>query len=79
MTQSKLLNNVQKLKLPMLLLPAALLTGCATPSTSSAPASPALPLPPSLSEPIPQQSYSERASTNIGAWRNRLIGTLQTQ
>ena len=63
----------------MLLLPAALLTACAAPSTTSVQVSPTLPQPPSLREPTPQQSYSERASTNIEAWRNRLIGTLQTQ
>ena len=63
----------------MLMLPAALLMGCAAPSTTSVQVSPTLPQPPSLREPTPQQSYSERASTNIEAWRNRLIGTLQTQ
>ena len=79
MKQSKPLSNVQKLKLLLLLLPAALLMGCAAPSTNSVQVSPVLPQPPSLREPTPQQSYSERASTNIEAWRNRLIGTLQTQ
>ena len=59
----------------MWLLLALSLTGCATPSTPSAPSSLTLPPPPSLSQPIPQQSYSERASTNIEAWWNRLIGT----
>ena len=63
----------------MLLLPAVLLTACAAPSMNSVQVSPTLPPPPSLREPIPQQSYSERARTNIEAWRNRLIGTLQTQ
>lgn len=79
MKQSKLLNNVQNKTRLLLLLPAALLTACASPSTTSVQVSPTLPQPPSLREPIPQQSYSERASTNIEAWRNRLIGTLQTQ
>ncbi len=63
----------------MLMLPAVLLTGCAAPSTNSVQVSPTLPQPPSLREPTPQQSYSERASTNIEAWRSKLIGTLQTQ
>ena len=63
----------------MLILPAALLMGCAAPSTNSVQVSPVLPQPPSLREPTPQQSYSGRASTNIEAWRNRLTGTLQTQ
>ena len=62
----------------MLLLPAVLLTGCATPSTPSAPICPAIPSPPQLRQPIPQQSYSESARTNIEAWQRRLIGTLRT-
>ena len=79
MMLSKRPNNAQKLKLPMLLTLGLMLTGCAAPSTTSVQVSPTLPQPPSLREPTPQQSYSERASTNIEAWRNRLIGTLQTQ
>ena len=71
-------NNALRKTLLPLLLPAALLTGCATPSTSSAPASPALPLPPSLSEPIPQQSFSERARLNIRTWQQRLTGSTPT-
>lgn len=63
----------------MLLLPAALLTACAAPSTTSVQVSPTLPQAPSLREPIPQQSYSERASANIEAWQSRLIGTLGTR
>lgn len=63
----------------MLLLPALLLTGCATTSMPSAPASPQLPPPPALSQPIPQQSYSERASADIETWQRRLIGTLPMQ
>lgn len=59
----------------MWLLLALSLTGCATPSTPSAPSSPTLPPPPSLSQPIPQQSYSERARTNIEAWQRRLTDT----
>ena len=59
----------------MWLLLALSLTGCATPSTPSAPSSPTLPPPPSLSQPIPQPSYSERAQQNIKTWQQRLIGT----
>ena len=79
MKQSKLLNNGLRKMLLLLLLPAALLMGCAAPSRNSVQVSPVLPQPPSLREPTPQQSYSGRASTNIEAWRNRLTGTLQTQ
>lgn len=71
--------SVKPLCAVILLLPAALLMGCAAPSTTSVQVSPVLPPPPSLREPTPQQSYSERASMNIEAWRNRLIGTLRTQ
>ena len=63
----------------MLLLPAALLTACAAPSTNSVQVSPTLPQAPSLREPILQQSYSERASTNIEAWQKRLTDMLGTR
>ena len=79
MKQSPKRNSALRKMLLLLALPAVLLMGCAAPSTTSVQVSPTLPQPPSLREPTPQQSYSERASTNIEAWRNRLIGTLQTQ
>ena len=63
----------------MLLLPAALLTACAAPSTNFVQASPTLPQAPSLREPIPQQSYSERASANIEQWQSRLTDMLGTR
>ena len=78
MKQSKLLNNVLRKMLLLLIAPAALLTGCATPSIPSAPASPALPPPPSLREPIQQQSFSERARLNIRTWQQRLTGSTPT-
>lgn len=59
----------------LLLLPAVLLTGCATPSTASAPVCPAFPSPPPLSQPIPQPSYSERAQRDIATWQQRLTAT----
>ena len=70
-----LLPNAKRNCALMLMLPAALLMGCAAPSTTSVQVSPVLPPPPSLREPIPQQSYSERALTNIEAWQKRLTGT----
>ena len=63
----------------LLVLPAALLTGCAAPSTHSAPACPALPLPPSLSEPIPQQSYSDSVRALLQTWQQKLTPTQVTR
>lgn len=62
-----------------LLLPAALLTGCATAFTPSAPICPAIPSPPLLRLQIPQQSYSDSARIDIETWRNKLIGTQPTR
>ena len=75
MMQSKLLNNVQKLKLPMLLTLGLMLTGCAHNSTVCPPASPALPTAPSVTLPTSHQTYSERASANIREWQGLLTGT----
>jgi len=69
------LSNALRKTLLLLLLPAALLMGCATPSTSSAPVSPTLPLPPSLSEPIPQQSYSDNVRALLQTWQSKLMPT----
>ncbi len=71
--------NVKQSCAAMLLLPAVLLTGCAAPSTNSVQVSPTLPQAPSLREPIPLQSYSERASANIEAWQKRLTDMLGTR
>lgn len=63
-----------------LLLPAALLTGCATASTpSSAPICPAIPSPPQSRQPMPQQSYSDSARMNIETWQKRLIDMQPTR
>ena len=75
MKQSKLLNNVQKLKLPMLLTLGLMLTGCAHNSTVCPPASPALPTAPSVTLPTSHQTYSERASANIREWQQKLNST----
>jgi len=61
------------------LLPAVLLTACATASTPSAPICPAIPSPPQLRQPIPQQSYSDSARTDIETWQKRLIGMQLTR
>lgn len=75
MKQSKLLNNVLRKMLLLLIAPAALLTACAAPSTVSAPASPALPSPPPLSQPIPQQSYSDSVRALLQTWQSKLMPT----
>jgi hypothetical protein len=64
-------NSALRKTLLLLIAPVALLTACATPYTPSAPVCPALPMPPSLSEPIPPQSFSERAQQNIKMWQQR--------
>lgn len=79
MKQSNKPSNALRKTLLPLLLPAALLTGCATPSTPSVPASPALPLPPSLSEPIPQQSYSDSVRALLQTWQQKLMPTQATR
>lgn len=56
----------------MLLVLVTLLVGCATPSPPSV--SSANPQPPRLSEPIPTESYSEKAQQLINSWRNAVTG-----
>lgn len=75
MKQSPKPNSALRKMLLLLALPAALLTGCAAPSTPSAPVSTVLPSPPPLSQPIPQQSYSERARLDMQTWQQRLMPT----
>lgn len=75
MMPSPKLNNAPRKTLWLLVLPAALLTACATPSTPSAPVCPALPLPPSLSEPIPQQNYSGSVRALLQTWQQKLMPT----
>lgn len=75
MKQSKLLNNVQKLKLPMLLFCALSVTACAHNSPKPPAALPTLPPPPSLSTPLPSVDYSLTAARNIRAWQQTLQAT----
>jgi hypothetical protein len=49
-----------------------LLGGCATNSPPSQVA--AIPAPPRLSQPLPQESYSESARKKLDAWLGRLTG-----
>ncbi len=53
-------------------LPVMLCTGCAAPPTVSAVSCPAIPLPPPLVQPIPAQSYSQRAQADMQSWLQRL-------
>lgn len=56
--------------LPLMMLCA----GCATTSTPSMPVEcPQMPsLPPSLSKPVPQENFLERAQRDIEEWRSKL-------
>ena len=71
-TKKKL--NMQALLAPLAL--SLLLTACATTSHVSTPVKPPQTpqLPPSLAKPAPQESYLERAQTNIEGWRKTLTG-----
>ena len=68
-------SKLKKTLLPLLPLP-ALLTGCAATLPPCEPVSQPLPAPPSISTPLPQESYSARAQRNISGWQNKLTGTL---
>ena len=78
MQSPKRISALRKMLL-LLALPAVLLMGCATPSTVSAPASPALPSPPPLSQPIPQQSYSDSVRALLQTWQQKLMPTQATR
>lgn len=63
---------------PMLLLQSLWLASCATTSPDSMPVQPPkIPEPPPLlMKPAPQESFLERAQTNIEAWRKRLMDSV---
>lgn len=63
----------------MLLLPVLLLAACGTSSPRPEGALPRIPQPPSLTTPIPQQTYSRSAQEDIQRWQKRLTGTLPIQ
>lgn len=63
----------------LLIVLAALLTGCAASSQTSSAICPALPQMPAVSEPIPSQPYSDSVSIDIAAWEKLVIGTLPTK
>ncbi|OUL98533.1 hypothetical protein A8M77_30905 [Variovorax sp. JS1663] len=63
------------------LLPALLLSvgACSTPSVAPQVVQcPAIPERPALSQPIPSQTYSERAQQKFKTWREQLTATPQT-
>ena len=51
------------------------LTGCGETLPKCQTESAVLPVRPSISTPLPQQSYSSSAQTDIQSWRARLTGT----
>lgn len=66
--------DARRALLPALLMLSALLQGCATKSSGltldQCPRVPALP--PSLSKPVPPETYSEDAATRIDGWTDAL-------
>ena len=75
MKQSNLLNNVQKLKLPMLLFCVLSVTACAHNSPPPPCGCPSLPALPSVSTQQPSQDYSISAQALIKTWREKLKAT----
>lgn len=69
-------HNAHRRTLGPLLLLAASLTACATPSK---PEPVRLPARPELTEPIPPESYSLSVRALLKAWREKLTGTPPTR
>ena len=57
------------------LLLSLLLAGCATTSVPCKPDTPQVPSPPSLTQPLPSESYSAGAERLIAEWRKSLTDT----
>ena len=62
--------------LALLLLPLAMLAGCASNSLKPTSELPQLPSPPSESTPQPPISYSDSAATDTQSWQQKLTDTL---
>lgn len=60
---------------PLLMMLALSLTGCAA---TLPPAMPVIPDAPELTQPQPQEPYSQSAQKDIQIWRERLMGTHKT-
>lgn len=69
--------NENSVSLPILLLLAALLTGCGTTLPDSTPVQPPqIPsLPPTLAKPVPPESFLERAQRSTRAWQEKLTSS----
>ena len=61
--------------LALLLLPLAMLAGCASNSVKPTSELPQLPPPPSETTPQPQTSYSDSAATDTQSWQQELMAT----
>src|SRR3546814_6274309 len=70
--------NEQKYLKLTLLIPALLLTACATKTPVSVAVCPALPTKPSVSTQTPQVSYSTNAQNDINQWRESLTKSIMT-
>lgn len=70
-----MLNNDTRAWRGMLLLLALSVTACATTSPPPAVQCPRLPNPPSVSTPLPQQSYSSSVQESLKRWREQLTRT----
>lgn len=71
--------NVKRNWRLMLLLPALLLSACATPSRVSSESCPNPPPKPNATQQAPRLPYSASARIAISEWQKRLMDTLQTQ
>jgi curli biogenesis system outer membrane secretion channel CsgG len=72
--QGALIKNKRAL-LALLLLPLAMLAGCATSSVKPTSALPQLPPPPSVTTPQPPTSYSASAASDTQSWQQELMAT----
>ncbi len=61
--------------LALLLLPLAMLAGCASNSVKQIGELPRLPLPPSETTPQPPISYSDSAASDTQSWQQKLMDT----
>lgn len=68
-------DNVKRLFAGMLLLPVLMLMACASNSPQPTSALPQLPKKPSLTTPVPSQSYSVSAQQDMQRWQKRLMDT----
>ena len=70
--------NVKSLSAVTLMALVLLLAGCATRLPPSVVESPSLPKRPELTQPLPSETYSSRAQSDIEGWQKKLTDTLPT-